>query len=80
MSIYMSNTRPALCIRYSQVGPAAMEELQKLQDAVPPFSNEIAYKLIEKELGGRPWREVFSEISTQPVAAASLAQVWALSD
>ena len=70
---YMTNLGPPP--PSPQVGPAATEELQKLQDAVPPFSNEIAYKLIEKELG-RPWREVFSEISSQPIAAASLAQVY----
>jgi hypothetical protein len=28
-----------------QVGPAATEELQKLQDAVPPFPNEVAFQV-----------------------------------
>lgn len=29
----------------NQVGPAATEELQKLQDAVPPFPNEVAFQV-----------------------------------
>jgi len=56
------------------VGPAATEELAKLQDAVPPFPNEVAFRLMEEELGVKP-TEIFSEISEKPVAAASLAQV-----
>jgi predicted unusual protein kinase regulating ubiquinone biosynthesis (AarF/ABC1/UbiB family) len=32
-------------------------------------------KIIEEELG-RPWTEVFSEMSPEPIAAASLAQVY----
>ena len=27
------------------MGPAATEELQKLQDAVPPFPNEVAFQV-----------------------------------
>lgn len=46
----------------------------KLQDAVPPFPTEVAMELLEEELG-RPPSEVFSEISEEPIAAASLAQV-----
>ena len=65
----------ALSIRPDVIGPAATEELQKLQDAVPPFSNDVAMKIIEEELG-RPWTEVFSEMSPEPIAAASLAQVY----
>jgi aarF domain-containing kinase len=64
----------ALSIRPDVVGPAATEELSKLQDAVPPFSNEVALALLDKELG-RSHLEVFSEISPKPIAAASLAQV-----
>lgn len=59
-----------------QVGPAATEELQKLQDAVPPFPNDLAFQVIDEELGaGRTWQDVFTDVSPQPVAAASLAQV-----
>ena len=51
-----------------------MEELQKLQDDVPPFSQEEAMELIEKELG-KPVNELFSEFSSTPLASASIAQV-----
>ncbi|CAN0321416.1 unnamed protein product, partial [Discosporangium mesarthrocarpum] len=63
----------ALSIRPDVIGPAATEELAKLQDAVPSFPTEVALELMEKELG-RPPSEVFSELSEEPVAAASLAQ------
>lgn len=46
-----------------------------LQDSVKPFETTIAIEQIEKELGCE-LGAVFSEISEQPVAAASLAQVY----
>ncbi|HSE97356.1 MAG TPA: AarF/ABC1/UbiB kinase family protein [Blastocatellia bacterium] len=52
-----------------------MDELSSLQDNVPAFSNRKAMKLIEEELG-RPMSEIFSEISAEPVASASLGQVY----
>ena len=52
-----------------------MEELCKLQDDVPPFDNATAFKIIETELG-RPIDEVYSTISSDPIAAASLGQVY----
>ncbi len=55
------------------VGDAMANELRILQDALPPFSKEIAQQEIEHELGIRI-DEVFSEFS-DPVAAASIAQV-----
>lgn len=65
----------ALSIRPDILPVAYLEELQKLQDRVPPFSNELAKQLIEEGLG-RPVEEVLSEISSEPVAAASLGQVY----
>lgn len=53
---------------------AYLEELQKLQDRVPPFPNEDAKVLIFEGLG-RTAEEVYSELSEFPVAAASLGQV-----
>jgi len=50
-------------------------ELQKLQDRVPPFSDEEAFAVIEEELG-RPFDEVFELISNGPIAAASIGQVY----
>ncbi|CAG9466897.1 unnamed protein product [Pedinophyceae sp. YPF-701] len=52
-----------------------MNELCVLQDDVPPFPDEVAYRIIEDQLG-RPMGEVFSSISERPVAAASLGQVY----
>ena len=51
-----------------------MVELQKLCDKVPSYDSKIAFATIERELG-RPVDEVFSEITPEPVAAASLGQV-----
>jgi predicted unusual protein kinase regulating ubiquinone biosynthesis (AarF/ABC1/UbiB family) len=45
-----------------------------LQDDVPPFPDEQAFAIIQEQLG-RPLEAVFSSISEQPVAAASLGQV-----
>lgn len=63
------STRPDL------IPPIYLEELTKLQDQLPPFPNEIAYQFIEEELGDRP-DEIYAEISDDPVAAASLGQVY----
>lgn len=52
-----------------------LEELQKLQDRVPPFSNEDAKRLVLEGLG-KPVEDIYSELSTEPVAAASLGQVY----
>jgi predicted unusual protein kinase regulating ubiquinone biosynthesis (AarF/ABC1/UbiB family) len=49
--------------------------LGELQDNVPAFPNEIAFARIEKELGSRI-SEVYKEFELQPVAAASLGQVY----
>ena len=49
--------------------------LGELQDNVPPFDNEIAFARIEKELGGKI-NEFYKEFELQPVAAASLGQVY----
>lgn len=50
-------------------------ELQKLQDRLPPFPNEVAFALIEAELG-RPLSEVYASVDPVPVAAASIGQVY----
>lgn len=49
--------------------------LGELQDNVPPFPNEIAFARIEKELGLKI-NEVYKEFELEPVAAASLGQVY----
>ncbi|NEZ55671.1 ABC1 kinase family protein [Adonisia turfae] len=65
----------ALSTRPDLVPPAFMEELVKLQDQIPPFSNEIAFRLIREDLGQDP-SIIYGEISPNPVAAASLGQVY----
>ncbi|KAM0920451.1 hypothetical protein ACQ4PT_007507 [Festuca glaucescens] len=65
----------ALSIRPDILSPAAMTELQKLCDKVPSFPDDIAMALLEEELG-KPWQEIYSELSPSPIAAASLGQVY----
>ena len=65
----------ALSTRPDLVPPAFMEELVKLQDQIPPFPNEIAFRLIKEDLGETP-DNIYAEISPNPVAAASLGQVY----
>jgi len=52
-----------------------LEELSALQDQLPSFPNPVARALLEEELR-RPVGDVFSELGAQPVAAASLGQVY----
>lgn len=51
-------------------------ELAKLQDSVPPFSGEIAKKIIEQELNYKI-QDIFSEFNLEALASASIAQVHA---
>lgn len=68
-------TGQALSTRPDLIKPDFLEELIKLQDQLPPFDNEVAFQIIETDLG-RPVAEVYREISPHPVAAASLGQVY----
>jgi len=52
-----------------------VKALGELQDNVPAFPNEIAFARIEKELDQKI-SEVYKEFELQPVAAASLGQVY----
>lgn len=65
----------ALSIRPDVLSPRSMVELQKLCDKVPSFDTKIAFATIERELG-QTVDELFSEITPEPVAAASLGQVY----
>jgi len=65
----------ALSIRPDVLSPRSMVELQKLCDKVPSYDSKIAFTTIEKELG-RSVQDLFTEISPEPVAAASLGQVY----
>jgi predicted unusual protein kinase regulating ubiquinone biosynthesis (AarF/ABC1/UbiB family) len=65
----------ALSTRPDLVPPTYLEELTRLQDQLPAFPNEIAYQFIEEELGAPP-SAIYAEFSGQPIAAASLGQVY----
>jgi predicted unusual protein kinase regulating ubiquinone biosynthesis (AarF/ABC1/UbiB family) len=65
----------AISTRPDLVPPLYLEELAKLQDQIPSFPNEIAYRFIEEELGAPPG-EIYAELSPEPIAAASLGQVY----
>ena len=52
------------------------DELVKLQDQVPPFAGETARKVAEEALG-KPLETIFRRFDTEPLAAASIAQVHA---
>ncbi|HEY3487720.1 MAG TPA: 2-polyprenylphenol 6-hydroxylase, partial [Gammaproteobacteria bacterium] len=52
------------------------DELALLQDSVAPFPTEQAIKIIEKSMG-KPLTEVFAVFAEQPLASASVAQVYA---
>jgi predicted unusual protein kinase regulating ubiquinone biosynthesis (AarF/ABC1/UbiB family) len=64
-----------LSIRPDVLPPAVLKELARLQDGVKPFSTQEARQVLERELG-RPLDAVFSSFGPEPVAAASLAQVY----
>ncbi|KAK9271169.1 hypothetical protein L1049_026758 [Liquidambar formosana] len=65
----------AVSSRPDLIPPSYLEELSLLQDQITPFSTEVAFNTIEQELGSSI-DELFSEISPEPVAAASLGQVY----
>ena len=65
----------ALSSRPDLLPPEYLKELQKLQDQLPPFPNHLAFKIIEEQLG-RPMSEVFERVEPEPVAAASIGQVY----
>ena len=65
----------ALSTRPDLIRKDFLEELIKLQDQLPPFDNELAMEIIETQLR-RSVDEIYQQISPQPIAAASLGQVY----
>lgn len=51
------------------------DELQSLQDNVPPFSSPSIHQLIEESLGVTA-ESIFSSLDSEPFACASIAQVY----
>lgn len=64
-----------MSVRPDVLPDETLAELAKLQDSVVPFDTKVAVEQIERELGG-PLGQFFTSISEEPVAAASLAQVY----
>ena len=64
----------AISTRRDLLPPDIADELAKLQDAVPPFPAEQAIDIINGAYG-EPVEAVFERFDTEPLAAASIAQV-----
>ncbi|MFO7254267.1 MULTISPECIES: ABC1 kinase family protein [Limnochorda] len=65
------STRPDL------VPPDILDELQRLQDQVPPVPFQVLEPALRDALGGRPLDQVFRSLDPEPLASASIAQVHA---
>ncbi|MGB3295059.1 MAG: AarF/ABC1/UbiB kinase family protein [Phormidesmis sp.] len=65
----------ALSTRPDLIKPSFLEELVKLQDQLPPFSTSTARQTIYRDLERTP-EEIYSYFSPEPIAAASLGQVY----
>ena len=66
----------ALSIRTDIVPEAYALELRKLQDSVPPFDSDDARAVLRRELGVGDLADVFDALSAEPVASASIGQVY----
>lgn len=64
----------AISSRPDVAPPSYTQELEKLQDQIPPFPTEEAMAVMQRDMGQSP-SSVFSYLTPQPVAAASLGQV-----
>lgn len=65
----MLSTRPDI------LPDGVIQEFRKLQDHVPPFDTATAMEIVAEELG-RPVAECFRSIEGQPMASASISQVF----
>jgi predicted unusual protein kinase regulating ubiquinone biosynthesis (AarF/ABC1/UbiB family) len=65
----------ALSTRPDLIRQDFLDELIKLQDQLPPFSTNQAFQIIESQLR-KPIEDLYREISPEPIAAASLGQVY----
>jgi ubiquinone biosynthesis protein len=65
-----------LSTRADLLPPDYLDELAKLQDAVPPVPSEVVLETLVAEFG-RPIEAVFASFDPTPLAAASIGQVHA---
>jgi hypothetical protein len=65
----------ALASRPDLLPSEYLDELQQLQDNVPTFSNEVAFRIVEEELN-QNFNDVFALVEPEPIAAASIGQVY----
>jgi ubiquinone biosynthesis protein len=66
----------AVSVRRDLLPAEIADELEKLQDRVPPFPSALAVQTLERAFR-RPLGEVFAEFDEHALAAASIAQVHA---
>jgi predicted unusual protein kinase regulating ubiquinone biosynthesis (AarF/ABC1/UbiB family) len=66
----------SLSIRTDLLPPAYVRGLSSLQDRVPAFDSTMAYQIIQDEWGVSSVYDILSDITPQPIAAASLGQVY----
>ena len=62
-----------LATRPDIIGEELSKQLEKLQDKLPPFSNDRAKNILKKNIGEKSFNSVIN--FSVPVAAASIAQV-----
>lgn len=60
-----------LSTRYDILPYDYVKGLERLQDSVPAFDSELAYSIVQSEIG----ENAFSAFDREPIAAASLGQV-----
>ncbi|MCX7751370.1 MAG: AarF/ABC1/UbiB kinase family protein [Blastocatellia bacterium] len=65
----------ALATRADLLPLPYIQELTRLQDEVPPFPQAEAARILEEELGA-PAERLFAFINWEPIASASLGQVY----
>ena len=63
-----------LATRVDLLSPEWISEFEKLQDRAPPVAIELIEQQLTEDLGGAP-ADLFAEFNTEPLAAASMAQV-----
>jgi len=66
----------ALSIRTDLIPEAYALELRALQDQVTPFENSVGIDILKREFGVSDLSLIFSDLTVDPVASASVGQVY----